>query len=252
MRKRLLGLLAGGALLAMGACASSNKSGKAQQPVSEVESQSKLEQQIAERATGAQPGKISELQKDKLVLDPYEAASRQADLALEEKTPVFRGNQEISTNPSEQLTKGSDVLVYYELRPGMEPLVLGIRALTPQEAQDLQQRYGAAAAPPAPEQPASKPPATQRFANADGAQVGTIQQLTQDQMVLSPFEPKAGLATLALPEDVQVLRDGQPVEREALAPGEDVRVFYELRGQEQPKAVGVEILSPEEAEQMKE
>ncbi len=250
MRIRLLSLLAGAALLGMSACASDKGATKAEQPVAQAPEQepSELEQRIAEQATGSQPGKVASIDADenKLVLSPYSPAAGEAELTLEDQTPVFRGGEQVSMNPEEALEEGSDVNVYYQSRAGEPPLVLGIAILEPEQARQIQEQLGVGGAgePKAQARP-------EEFAEADAMQAGQISRVTEDELILKPFEEDAQPAELSLSDEVKVVRNGVEVGKEALSEGEDVRVFYDLKGDEKPEVIGVEILSAEEAEELK-
>ncbi|MGI5860565.1 MAG: hypothetical protein ACOX6T_00745 [Myxococcales bacterium] len=250
MRIRLLSLLAIGALLGMSACASDKGATKTEQPVAQAPDQepSELEQRIAEQASGSQPGKVASIDADdnRLVLDPYSPAAGDAELVLEDRTPVFRGGEQVSMNPEEALEEGSDVIVYFQTRAGEPPLVLGITILEPEQAREIQEQMGVGGAG---EQQAQERP--EEFARADAMQVGKVSRVTEDVLVLDPYEEEAEEAELSISDDVKVVRNGVEVGMEALSEGADVRVFYELNGDDRPEIIGVEILSSEEAEELK-
>jgi len=227
MRATLLGVGCV-ALLALTACAGGKQETRA-------ETAQTMEQAVAQQATGSQAGKVQQAGEGMLLLDPYQARAGAAVITLEEKTPVFREGQEPAFNAAELLQPGADVLVYFQERPGEQPLVLGIRVLAADEAQRMQEQYGYQALEP-----------KEDFEQASAYQAGTIQELTDEELVLDPYQTDAGTAALPLGQEVPVVRNGVRVGREVLETGDDVRVYFAVE-QGTARIVGVEILTEEEA-----
>ena len=81
---------------------------------------------------------------------------------------------------------------------------------------------------------------------ASEAQAGKIVEVRGDSIVLDPYQEAAGNATIVVPSNVQVFRGGQTVGRDQLQPGQDVNVYLQRQG-DQPHALGITILTPDQA-----
>jgi hypothetical protein len=95
---------------------------------------SAAEKQVARSASEAQAGKIVEVRPDSIVLDPYQEAAGNAEIAVPTFIKVFRGDQTVGRD---QLQPGQDVNVYFDRQNG-KPRALGIKILSPDEANKLQ------------------------------------------------------------------------------------------------------------------
>jgi hypothetical protein len=92
------------------------------------------EKQVARTATEAQAGKILEVRPDSIVLDPYQEAAGNAEIAVPGNVQVFRADQTVGRD---QLQPGQDVNVYFDRQNG-KPRALGIKILAPDEASKVQ------------------------------------------------------------------------------------------------------------------
>jgi hypothetical protein len=95
---------------------------------------SAAEKDVARSASEAQAGKIVEVRPDSIILDPYQEAAGNAEIAVPTFIKVFRGDQTVGRN---QLQPGQDVNVYFDRQNG-KPRALGIKILSPDEANKLQ------------------------------------------------------------------------------------------------------------------
>lgn len=89
---------------------------------------------------------------------------------------------------------------------------------------------------------------------ADGNRPGQIVSVTDEQVVLDPFEPYAPEQRLGLTDEVPVFQGGAKVSSRALSPGVDVRVFYKESGNglNGGEAVAIEILDADEADAIRQ
>jgi hypothetical protein len=231
----------------------------------------RVERAVAQRATGAQAGTVREVSDELIVLDPYESWAGDARIALEKNTPVFRGDDRLSERVTDVVRPGLQVNVYYGEKEGA-PVAMGIKILSTEEAERLRDAISQRTRPSGESRSgtASRGDASNASDSAPfGAapsQSGRIGSVTGDELVLEPYEASAGDARLQIDRDVQVMRSGERVGREALRRGEDVRVFFEPggstgdvlsgsksgRGRDELRVIGIEILSDAEAERIRE
>lgn len=86
---------------------------------------------------------------------------------------------------------------------------------------------------------------------ADAWQPGIIRSIEEETLVLEPYQRTAGEARIQLEENVPVFEERERVSTEALTPGTDVRVFYRHDASGLPEVVAVEILSEDEAREVR-
>ena len=84
---------------------------------------------------------------------------------------------------------------------------------------------------------------------ATEAQAGKLVEIRGDSIVLDPYQESAGNAEIAVPKFVPVFRGGQTVGRDQLQPGQDVNVYFDRQGGK-PRALGIKILAPDEANKL--
>jgi hypothetical protein len=84
---------------------------------------------------------------------------------------------------------------------------------------------------------------------ATEAQAGKLVSIQGDKIVLDPYQEAAGNAELTLANDVKVFRGDQTVNRSELQPGQDVNIYFDRQGGK-PRAIGITILSPDQANKL--
>jgi hypothetical protein len=84
---------------------------------------------------------------------------------------------------------------------------------------------------------------------ASEAQAGKLVAIRGDALVLDPYQEAAGNAEITLANDVKVFRGDQTVNRSELQPGQDVNVYFDRQGGK-PRALGITILSPDQANKL--
>jgi hypothetical protein len=84
---------------------------------------------------------------------------------------------------------------------------------------------------------------------ATEAQAGKLVSIQGDTIVLDPYQEAAGNAELTLANDVKIFRGNQTVNRSDLQPGQDVNVYFDRQGGK-PRAIGITILSPDQAQKL--
>jgi hypothetical protein len=84
---------------------------------------------------------------------------------------------------------------------------------------------------------------------ASEAQAGKLVAIRGDMIVLDPYQEAAGNAEITLASDVKVFRGQQTVNRNELQPGQDVNVYFDRQGGK-PRALGITILSPDQAQKL--
>jgi hypothetical protein len=245
------------------------------------------EQAVARAASGAQAGVVREITKNFIVIDPYESWAGDANMQIADVTQVFRGDERIGEHASEAVKKGQDVNVYFK-QEGGKPRAIGIRILSNQEASQLRQAISRRTREDADRSAREDAERSASSRSGDSwkdrqtgsddswkdrqtggsttgsasagtlpfgaapSQSGRIASVSGDELVLDPYARSAGDARLSMSSDVQVMRGGERLGREALREGADVRVFYEERSGDAPKVVGVELLSDDEADRLRD
>lgn len=86
---------------------------------------------------------------------------------------------------------------------------------------------------------------------ADAWQPGIVRDVQDEMLILEPYQRAAGEARVQLDPETPVFQEEGRVSTRALQPGTDVRVFYRHDATGVPQVVAVEILSPEEASEVR-
>jgi hypothetical protein len=254
MNGRALLAVGAGALIVAG-CGMFGGSGRqaraeAQQPwvTDRAVGGSEMEERIARNASGAQAGQVTEVTGDQLVIEPYERAGH-ARMSLAEQTPVFRGDERISMDPQAALQPGTDVNVYFdEPQAGQPPRVLGISILAEERAREMRDAIGARGL--GRDQPAAMHEFQQLTQDA-AWQAGRVGSLSENQLVIEPYQPGVGEARLEMSPEIPVFRAGERVGHETLQQGEDVRVFFEPVEGAAPRLIAVELLPETEVRRLR-
>lgn len=86
---------------------------------------------------------------------------------------------------------------------------------------------------------------------ADAWQPGIVRDMSDETLILEPYQRAAGEARIQIDPETPVFQEEGRVSTRALQPGTDVRVFYRHDATGAPQVVAVEILSPEEANEVR-
>jgi hypothetical protein len=203
-----------------------------------------LERSLARDAAAVQAGTVLEVRDDRLVLDPFEPALERVAVAVARSTPLFRHGEVISGSPREALLPGLDVKVFLSGGDG-PPRVLGVKILSEPEARELR-----AAVARQPDLVESDSAVAEQYGGLSW-QAGKVRRLSANAIVLQPYDRDAADTVLRVDGDFDVYVGAERVGREALRPGEDVRVYFDERTGT-PRVLGVEILKDEEARRVRE
>lgn len=87
---------------------------------------------------------------------------------------------------------------------------------------------------------------------ADAVQAGVIDEVNDDEIVLKPYGGRADELDLAMKGDVFVYQGDKPLNRSALHPGMDVRVYYDHTDEGDGRVLGIKLLTAEEAQRARQ
>ncbi len=137
-------LLAGASVLALGfGCAMEGRERRADREMRpeeraeapRAEQVEEVREELQEIAQGSQPGRIVEIEEDRMLMDPFEEEAGIAHFHLPPQVPIFGTDRFISRD---ELEPGTPVNVYFDIREDQDrPVIVGIEVLTPNEARRL-------------------------------------------------------------------------------------------------------------------